>query len=54
MIHSTAIVDARAEIHSDCEIGPYVVIDGPAKLGRGTRVMAHATITGWIEIGAEN
>jgi len=54
VIHSTAIVDARAEIHSDCDIGPYVVIDGPAKLGRGTRVMAHATITGWTEIGADN
>jgi UDP-N-acetylglucosamine acyltransferase len=54
VIHAAAIIDARAEIHADCEIGPYVVIDGPAKIGRGTRVMAHATITGWTEIGAEN
>ncbi len=54
MIHSTAIIDPRAEIHADCEIGPYVVIDGPVKLGRATRVMAHATITSWTEIGEEN
>ena len=54
MIHQTAIVDARAEIHPDAEIGPYVVIDGPVKIGRATRVMARATITGWTEIGAEN
>jgi UDP-N-acetylglucosamine acyltransferase len=54
VIHSTAVIDARAEIHPDCEIGPYAVIDGPAKLGRATHVMARATIAGWTEIGAEN
>jgi UDP-N-acetylglucosamine acyltransferase len=54
VIHRTAIIDARAEVHSECEIGPYVVIDGAVKIGRATRVMAHATITGWTEIGAEN
>lgn len=53
-IHPTAIVDSRAEIHPDCEIGPYVVVDGPVKIGRGTRVLAHATIVGWTEIGEEN
>jgi UDP-N-acetylglucosamine acyltransferase len=54
VIHSTAIIDPRAEIHPDCVIGPYVVVDGPVKIGRATRVMAHATIAGWTEIGAEN
>jgi UDP-N-acetylglucosamine acyltransferase len=53
-IHPTAVVDARAEIASDVEIGPYVVIDGPVKIGRGTRVMAHAFLTGWTEIGEDN
>lgn len=53
-IHPTAVVDRRAEIHSECEIGPFVVIDGPVKIQRGTRVMAHATIMGWTEVGAEN
>jgi UDP-N-acetylglucosamine acyltransferase len=53
-IHSTAIIDPRAEIDSECEIGPYVVVDGPVKIRRGTRVMAHATLMGWTEIGEEN
>lgn len=53
-IHVTAVIDSRAEIHGEVEIGPYVVIDGPVKIGRGTRVMAHAFLTGWTEIGEDN
>ena len=53
-IHPTAIVDSRAEIHPEAEIGAYVVIDGPIKVGRGTRVFPHATILGWTELGEEN
>jgi UDP-N-acetylglucosamine acyltransferase len=53
-IHPTAIIDSQAEIHPECEIGPYAVVEGPVKIGRGTRVMAHATILGWTEIGEEN
>jgi UDP-N-acetylglucosamine acyltransferase len=53
-IHPTAVVDARAEIHQEAEISPYVVIEGPVRIGRGTRVMAHAYLTGWTEIGEHN
>jgi UDP-N-acetylglucosamine acyltransferase len=53
-IHPTAIIDSQAEIHPECEIGPYVVVEGPVKIQRGTRVLAHATIVGWTEIGEEN
>ena len=53
-IHSTAIVDPKAEIDSEVEIGPYVVIDGAVTIKRGTRVMAHAYLTGWTEIGEDN
>jgi UDP-N-acetylglucosamine acyltransferase len=53
-IHPTAIIDPKAEIDSDVEIGPYVVIDGAVKIHRGTRVMAHAYLTGWTEIGEDN
>lgn len=53
-IHPTALIDSRAEVHAEAEIGPYVVIDGPVKIDRRTRVMAHACITGWTEIGEEN
>jgi UDP-N-acetylglucosamine acyltransferase len=53
-IHPTAVIDPKAEIDSEVEIGPYVVIDGDVKIARGTRVMAHAYLTGWTEIGADN
>ena len=45
-IHPTAIVDPRAEIDASADIGPYVVIDGPVVVGAGTRVLAHAVLTG--------
>ena len=53
-IHPTAIIDAKAEIDPSVEIGPYVVIDSAVKIKRGTRVMAHAYVTGWTEIGEDN
>ena len=53
-IHATAVIDSRAEIHPEAEIGPYVVVEGPVKIGRGTRVMPHATLMGDTEIGEQN
>lgn len=53
-IHPTAVIDPQAEIHAEAEIDPYVVVSGPVRIGRGTRIMAHAYITGWTEIGEEN
>lgn len=53
-IHPTAVIDVKAEIDSQAEIGPYVVIDGAVKIKRGTRVMAHAYLTGCTEIGEDN
>ena len=53
-IHPTAVIDPKAEIDSEVEIGPYVVIEGPVRIKRGTRVMAHAYLAGWTEIGESN
>ena len=53
-IHHTAIIDPKAEIDSDVDIGPYVVIEGPVKISHGTRVMAHAYLTGRTVIGSNN
>ncbi len=53
-IHPTAVVDRRAEIDATADIGPYVVIDGPVRLGPRTRVMAHAFLTGDTVLGADN
>ena len=53
-IHPSAVVDSQAEIDPTADIGPYVVIDGPVHIGRGTRVLAHAVLTGWTNIGEDN
>ena len=53
-IHPTAVVDRRAEIDAAADIGPYVVIDGPVVVGAGTRVLAHAVLTGYTTIGRDN
>jgi UDP-N-acetylglucosamine acyltransferase len=53
-IHHTAVIDPQAEVDADVTIGPYVVIEGPVKIKRGTSVMAHVYLTGWTEIGADN
>ncbi len=52
MIHPTALIDPRAEIDSSAHIGPYVIIDGAAKLGRGVRVEAHAQVLNDTTVGA--
>jgi UDP-N-acetylglucosamine acyltransferase len=50
-IHPTAIIDPRAVLHSTVQIGGYVVIDGPVRIGAGTSVAPFSLITGLTEIG---
>ena len=53
-ISKLAIVDPKAEIGEDVEIGPFCVIDGPAKIGRGTKLFNNVTILGHVIIGEDN
>lgn len=53
-VHPTAIVDARAEIDGDVEIGPYCVIGAGVRIGKGSRVYSHAVITGRTTLGEGN
>ena len=50
-IHPTAIIDASAEIDRTADIGPYVIIEGPVKIGADTRIRAHVYLSGWTQIG---
>ena len=54
MIHPTAVVSADAAIDPSAELGPYVVVEGPVRVGPDTRVMAHAVLRGATTIGARN
>ena len=53
-IHPTAIVDPRARIARDVEIGPYTVIGPHVEIGPGCWIGPHAVITGHTRIGARN
>jgi UDP-N-acetylglucosamine acyltransferase len=54
MIHSTAIIDPKAEIETGVEIGPYSVIGADVRIGSGTRVGSHVVIQGPTTIGRNN
>lgn len=51
MIHPTAIVDPKAQLESDVEVGPYAIIGPDVKIGAGTVVQAHAYVGGHTTIG---
>ncbi len=54
IIHPTAIVDPRAEIESDVEIGPYTIIEGPVRIGRGCKVGSNCRLCGDLVMGENN
>lgn len=53
-IHPTAVVDPAAILEEDVEIGPYGVVEGPVRLGRGTVLRAHAVVMGDTHLGEGN
>jgi UDP-N-acetylglucosamine acyltransferase len=53
-IHETAVVDRRAEIDSDVEIGPYSLVGKHVKIGKGCRVKSHVVIEGRTTLGEGN
>jgi UDP-N-acetylglucosamine acyltransferase len=53
-IHTSAIVDSKAELANDVEVGPYSVIGPNVKIGAGSKVGSHTVIEGHTTIGKEN
>jgi len=53
-IHSTAIVDAQAELAASVSVGPYAVIGPHVRVGEGTTIGAHCVIEGRTTIGSDN
>jgi len=53
-IHASAVIDSKAELASDVEIGPYSVIGPNVKIGAGTKVGSHTVIEGNTTIGIDN
>jgi UDP-N-acetylglucosamine acyltransferase len=53
-IHPTSIVDPRAEIAGDVQIGPACTIEGRVKIGPGCRLLGHAYLKGPLTMGRGN
>ncbi len=52
MIHPTAIVDKKAEIADDVDIGAYSIIEEGARIAPGCRLASHVVVQGRTTIGA--
>ena len=45
-VHPTAIVDPRAEIDDDVQIGPYCVIGASVRIGKGVKFILTRSLPG--------
>ena len=53
MIHPTAIVNSKAEIDINVDIGPYSVIANNVSIGSGTVIGPHVIVDPYVSIGPD-
>jgi UDP-N-acetylglucosamine acyltransferase len=54
VIHPSAIVDPRAQLADDVQIGPYAIIGPDVSIDEGSRIGAHCVVEGHTSIGRRN
>jgi len=54
MIHPSAIVDPKAELAADVEVGPFSIIGPDVEIGAGTVIGPHVVVRGPTRIGKGN
>jgi UDP-N-acetylglucosamine acyltransferase len=54
LIHPSAIVDPKAELDSDVEVGPFTYIGPHVQVGAGSRIASHVVLKGPTLIGRNN
>jgi UDP-N-acetylglucosamine acyltransferase len=54
MIHNTAIIDPKAKLDKNVQVGPYCVIGSNVEIGENTIIQSHVSITGNTKIGKGN
>jgi UDP-N-acetylglucosamine acyltransferase len=52
-IHPSALVDPKARLGEDVEIGPYCIIGDEVRIGARTRLMSHVVVDGITTIGED-
>jgi UDP-N-acetylglucosamine acyltransferase len=53
-IHSTAIIDPAAKLHSSVKVGPYCVIGADVEIDEGCELISHVVVNGRARIGQNN
>ena len=54
MIHKTAIIDSKAKLNENVQVGPYCVIGPNVEIGENTIIQSHVNISGNVKIGKRN
>ena len=54
MIHKTAIIDPKAKLDKNVQVGPYCVIGPNVEIGENTVIQSHVNISGNVKIGKGN
>ena len=54
MIHPTSIIDPKAKLEENVEVGPYCVIGAGVKIGSGTVLESHIILKGNTKLGKNN
>ena len=53
-IHATALVDPKAELAADVEVGAYSIVGPDVRVGAGTIIGPHVVVTGRTSLGERN
>jgi UDP-N-acetylglucosamine acyltransferase len=53
-VHPTAVIDPEADLGDDVQVGPFVVIEGPVKVGAGCVLRNGAHLIGPLTMGCHN
>lgn len=53
-VASNAVVDPRAQLDNDVEIGPFCVVGPDVSIGRGTKLISHVNLMGRVTLGQHN
>ena len=54
MIHKTAIIDSKAKLGKNVQVGPYCVIGQNVEIEENTIIQSHVNISGNVKIGKGN
>ncbi len=53
-LHPTAVIDPRAELGADVEVGPFCVVGAGVRIGARTVLLPHAVVLGPTALGDDN